>query len=305
MADVLDKGSANAAAPGSTTLIPDEIVRLWPHGAPGPLDGVGPEIQCRTPLGVAGNTLILRNISEPTLSLFRPAKPNGVGVIVCPGGGWRLLLWEHEGAEIVRWLTAHGYTAMLLKYRVRGTPASQAEFDAEMEALGAQIERIRQGPQPRAMNDLATDPSAIVARRAAAEDGLRAIRIAHERAQAWGIDPAKIGMVGFSVGGCLTIDAAIGSGAAGLAFVAPIYGGDTGRPLPADLPPLFTVIGQDDFLLRRVVEGLYADWTEAGGEAEMHVYRRGGHGFGLVKQGFPSDRWSEAFLAWLADLGFA
>ena len=78
---------------------------------------------------------MLRNVSEPTLSVFRPAKPNGVGVIVCPGGGWRLLAWEHEGTDVVNWLTAQGYTAFLLKYRVRGTPVSQADYDAEIALI--------------------------------------------------------------------------------------------------------------------------------------------------------------------------
>jgi acetyl esterase/lipase len=91
-----------------------------------------------------------------------------------------------------------------------------------------------------------------------------------------------------------------------LAFVAAIYGGETqGRPVPADAPPLFTVVAQDDVLLYRVVEGLYSDWTGAGRSAELHIYRRGSHGFGMVKQGFPSDRWIDQFHDWLTDLGFA
>jgi len=87
---------------------------------------------------------------------------------------------------------------------------------------------------------------------------------------------------------------------------AAIYGGETlGKPVPADAPPLFTCIAQDDFLLYRVVEGLYADWTDAQRSAELHIYRRGAHGFGMVKQGFPSDKWIDHFHNWLIDLGFA
>jgi hypothetical protein len=67
---------------------------------------------------------------------------------------------------------------------------------------------------------------------------------------------------------------------------------------------MFIALAQNDVLLYRVVEGLYSDWTDAGGSAEMHIYRRGQHGFGMVKQGAPSDRWIELFHDWLVDLGF-
>ena len=97
-----------------------------------------------------GDAAILRNVSEPTLTVFRPTngKPNGVGVIVCPGGGWRILAWEHEGLDVAHWLAAHGYTAFLLKYRVRGTPAAQADYDAEMMQMYA---ADRHDPQGKAL----------------------------------------------------------------------------------------------------------------------------------------------------------
>ncbi len=81
---------------------PDEVIRLWPEGPPSKLEGVGPEVMFRGPVGTAGDAAMLRNVSEPTLSVFRPAKPNGVGVIVCPGGGWRILTLEHEGIDVAR-----------------------------------------------------------------------------------------------------------------------------------------------------------------------------------------------------------
>jgi acetyl esterase/lipase len=287
---------------------PEEIIRLWPGGPPSTLEGVGPEVEVRAPVGVAGDAVILRNISDPTLSVFRPTngKPNGVGVIVCPGGGWRMLAWEHEGTEVVRWLTAHGYAAFLLKYRVRGTPAAQADYDAEMMQLYATIDLSRKARTAfRAMGEIVPPESIRDAREAAADDGRRAIAIVRERAADWGLDLGKIGMIGFSAGAFLTADVAIDPRAAPLAFVAPIYGGETlGRPVPDDAPPMFIALAQDDVLLYRVVEGLYSDWTDAGGSAEMHIYRRGQHGFGMVKQGAPSDRWIVLFHDWLVDLGF-
>lgn len=286
---------------------PDEVIRLWPDGAPTKLEGVGPEAEYRAPVGVAANALMLRNVSDPTLSVYRPAKPNGVGVVVCPGGGWRILAWEHEGTEVVRWLTERGYTAFLLKYRVRGTPVSQADYEADMAKMASRIDATRTGKTAfRAMGEIVPPEAFHAAREAAADDGRRAVAIVRERAKQWDVNPTKIGMMGFSAGAFLVVDVAMDPRAAPLAFVAAIYGGETlGRPVPKDAPPLFTCIAQDDFLLYRVVEGLYADWTDASRSAELHIYRRGAHGFGMVKQGFPSDRWIEHCHEWLSDLGFS
>jgi acetyl esterase/lipase len=190
---------------------------------------------------------------------------------------------------------------------VRGTPASQADYDAEMMKLFSQVDLTRKGRKaPRIMSDVIPYETIRHAREAAADDGRRAIAIVRERAKQWDIDPAKIGMIGFSAGAFLTVDIAVDPRGAPLAFVAPIYGGETmGRPVPADAPPLFTVMAQDDVLLYRLAEGLYADWTDAERSAEMHIYRRGNHGFGMVKQGAPSDRWIDLFHDWLADQGLA
>ena len=239
--------------------------------------------------------------------MFRPARPNGVGVIVCPGGGWRILPWEHEGIDLAKWLTAHGYTAFLLKYRVRGTPPAEADYQAEMAREDLQIDLSRTGKNAfRALSEIAPFDAFHEARAGAADDGRRALAIVRERAGQWGVDPASIGMIGFSAGAFLAVDVAIDPRGAPLAFVAAIYGGETGgKPAPADAPPLFACVAQDDVLFYRVVEALYADWTDAGRSAELHIYRRGAHGFGMAKQGLPCDRWIEQFHQWLTDLGFA
>ncbi|MBS0469915.1 MAG: alpha/beta hydrolase fold domain-containing protein [Proteobacteria bacterium] len=285
----------------------NEVIRLWPDGPPTTLEGVGLEVEYRAPVGVAAQATMLRNVSEPTLTVFRPEKPNGVGIVVCPGGGWRLLAWEHEGLDVARWLNAKGYTVFLLKYRVRGTPDSQAEYEAQLGKMMSSVDISRRGKTAfRAMSDIVPPESIRDARAAAADDGRRAVAIVRERAKEWDVDPAKIGMMGFSAGAFLVVDVAMEPRAAPLAFVAAIYGGETlGRPVPKDAPPLFTCIAQDDFLLYRVVEGLYADWSDADRSAELHIYRRGNHGFGMVKQGSPSDRWIEQCHEWLVDLGLA
>ena len=119
-----------------------------------------------------------------------------------------------------------------------------------------------------------------------------------------GVKPDRIGMMGFSAGAFLAADVALEPGGAPLAFVAPIYGGETqGRLVPADAPPLFAAVAQDDRAFFRIVEGLYADWTSAARPAELHIFTRGGHGFGLSKSGLPVDRWADLLGDWLADQG--
>jgi acetyl esterase/lipase len=248
---------------------------------------------------------MLRNVSDPTLTVFRPKAPNGVGVIVAPGGGWRILAWQHEGIDVCEWLAARGYTAFLLKYRVGATPESPKEFEAQMAAMNGRLAAHIPGrTAPRAMSDVIPAEAIRAPREACADDGRQALAIVRARAKEFDIDPAKVGMMGFSAGGFLVADVAMDPRAAPMAFVAPIYGGETqGRDVPADAPPLFTVIAQDDRLLFRVVEGLYADWSSADRPAELHVFRRGTHGFGMVQQGQPVDRWIELFGDWLKDLG--
>jgi acetyl esterase/lipase len=289
--------------------LPEEVIRLWPEGPPSKLEGVGAEAEFHGLAGVSVGTLMLRNVSEPTLTVFRPrnAKPNGIGVIVCPGGGWRILAWQHEGVDVAHWLAERGYTAFLLKYRVQGTPVAAAEFEAIMTREGAELAKPRPGRDaPRALSDIVPPGAFRKAREIAADDGRRAIALVRERAKEWDIRPNKVGMIGFSAGAFLAADVATDPRDAPLAFVAPIYGGETqGRTIPADAPPLFTVIAQDDRLLFRVVEGLYADWSSADRPAELHIFTRGGHGFGMIRQGVPADRWVDLFRDWLIDQGLA
>ena len=89
---------------------------------------------------VAAGTTFLRNISQPTLTVFTPSDaPNGVGVIVVPGGGWTINAWTHEGLDVARWLSALGYTAFVLKYRVLGSGADQGAFEARRAAGDATL----------------------------------------------------------------------------------------------------------------------------------------------------------------------
>jgi acetyl esterase/lipase len=156
---------------------------------------------------------------------------------------------------------------------------------------------------PRAISDLVATDEYKAARAAALDDGRRAVEISREIASRYDVRPETIGMIGFSAGAYLTVDVAMDpGGAAPLAFIAPIYGGETlGRPVPADAPPMFAAVARDD-VLYKICEGVYIDWSDADRPCELHVFARGQHGFGLVEQGMPSDRWPELFLAWLTDV---
>lgn len=172
-------------APGGTRTI-----RLWPDGPPTRIDNVPDEVEYLAPTGLAAGTTFVRNISDPTLTVFAPAdgSANGIGVIVVPGGGWTVNVWAHEGVDVARWLTSRGYTAFLLKYRVQGSGVDQARFDAAMaaidEAVYAPMPKAR---KPTAIGDLISTDGYAQARAACADDGRRAVELARECAGELGL----------------------------------------------------------------------------------------------------------------------
>lgn len=281
-----------------------EVIRLWPDGPPTAIEGGRDEIAYENRAGIAAGSTSLRNISEASLTVIRPeGDGNGLGVIVVPGGGWTVNMWTHEGIDIANWLRAEGYTTFVLKYRVQASLVSQEDFEAMMSAVDADVHSgtIPNAKKPRAIADVISTDAYVAAREAAADDGRRAIAIVRERASQWGIAPDALGMIGFSAGAFLAVDVALDPQAAQLAWIAPIYGGETrGAPVPADAPPMFLAVAQDDVLCK-IVEGVHADWSAAERSSELHVFARGQHGFGLVKQGMPSDLWTDLFMAWLRD----
>jgi acetyl esterase/lipase len=283
----------------------NEVIRLWPDGAPTIIDGVPPEVAYSVQGGVAAGMTFFRNISDPTLTVFQPSAgtANGIGIVVVPGGGWTINAWGHEGLDVATWLTGLGYTVFALKYRLQASPVDQGEF----ESRWASVEQLHAGAvayasKPRAMSDIVSNDGFLRARLAGVDDCRRAIEIVRAEAERFDVEAHAIGMLGFSAGAFLIVDVALDPRADQVAFIAPIYGGETrGASIPGDAPPLFTAVAQDDILVR-IVEGLHADWTAADRPSELHVFRRGGHGFGMVRQGLPSDSWTELFVCWLRDL---
>ena len=235
------------------------------------------------------NTEVVANVTKPTLTVFKPApaQKNGTAVVVCPGGGFMALSITSEGNDVAKYLAAKGVTAFVLKYRLAHTGDDATEEFATLisdrqkfeEAIGKII------------------PLSIA-------DGLAAVAYVHQHASEWGISPERIGIMGFSAGGVV----AVGVGfqytpESRPAFVAPIYPAATrfkDTAVRGDAPPMFIAAATDDQLgLAPDSILLYEKWTGAHKSAELHMFAKGGHGFGMRKQNLPTDHWIDRFAEWL------
>jgi acetyl esterase/lipase len=260
-----------------------EIIRVWPEQAPDAdlWRDVGPELERPR----WENSRLVRNVSQPSLTVFQaePSIAVGTGVVVCPGGAFHFLMVDKEGTEVARWLTARGVTAFVLKYRLVPTPDDDAAF----------VEIASNPGQYRAQMDPLI-PRAIA-------DGLQALRTVRQQARTWGIAPDRVGILGFSAGGVVAAGAATEYDAESRpSFAAPIYGAWNEHPVPADVPPLFlAAAGNDELVDVQNSLSMYSAWKAVGRPAELHVYAQGGHGFGLIQQGLPSDTWIDRFWEWL------
>lgn len=233
----------------------------------------------------------VRNVTRPTLTPVLPAGPaTGAAVIVAPGGGFLGLAIDTEGWQVARWLANHGVAAFVLKYRVLPTPASNAVWQDEFN-------RMIGGAKVSFANPTDTPPEALA-------DGLAALAHVRANAAAYGVDPKRIGFMGFSAGGFLTRSVVEKAGDAMPAFAAPIYPNMAAMQVPANAPPMFTLIAADDFLLSRV-QGLplLDSYRAAGKPIEFYLLANGGHGFGLGRPGTASEGWIEQYYRWLGSIG--
>lgn len=232
-----------------------------------------------------------RNISTATLTPFlpEPGKANGAAVIVAPGGGFRWLSMGNEGWEVAEALAKQGYAAFVLKYRLHPTPESLDDFSDWMN---------RPRPATPAASSDATPRPAPMDLSNQLEDAEAAYAMILDRAEEWGVDTDRIGMIGFSAGAGLTMHSTLNSKTMKLAFIGPIYGGMGPVEVPKDAPPMFNVIASDDFLFRGQF-GVIDSWYKAGIPVEFHLYQNGGHGFGLGNPNRTSNKWFDAFIHWL------
>ncbi len=256
------------------------VVLLWPNGAPGSEGKTAPE-------KIDEKTGYVSNVHQPSITVFLPpaGKSSGAAVLVIPGGGHRFLCVGHEGYNVAEWLTEHGIAAFVLKHRLAREEGST--YKIEVESLA---------------------------------DTERAMRLIRSRAAEWGVDPARVGAMGFSAGGELVAligmrpgdgspDAAdsIDRLSARPAFQAMIYPGQSGKIIPdKNSPPAFLACGFKD--RTDISEGLaevYLRFKRVGVPAELHIFSDAGHGFGLrASTPPPAGDWPLRLREWMTARGF-
>lgn len=224
------------------------------------------------------------NVHYPTLTAFRPPKEkaNGVAIVIAPGGGLRKLGMKGGGYDPAKFLASHGYTTFVLKYRLSRQPGVPYKFEEHV-----------------------------------LQDGQRAIRTVRHQAKKFGINPQKVGMLGFSAGGEVVSITCYKPGEgnpkaddpADRLYAKPdfqmlVYPGPVGIPskLPNDTPPAFLVIAADDNHTS-VLMNLMHRFREIGVDYETHIYARGGHGFGMGTRSKRRSiqKWPDRMLDWLHD----
>jgi acetyl esterase/lipase len=277
------------------------VVELWPGKVPDETDKIGAEYVRMSPrldrkqVEVTEPTRMVTNVTKPTLTIFRPAKDKdtGTAVLICPGGGYWNLYWQLEGEEVAAWLNSLGVTGILLKYRV-----------------------------PRRPDEPKGEPA-----RRPLQDAQRAVSLVRSRAKEWGIDPKRIGMVGFSAGGHLAIGTAtsfekrtyepiddIDKTNCRPDFAILVYPGylkakdkdelAPGLSIPARTPPVFLAHGGEDIISgpdHSVV--MYLALRRAGVPAELHIYAGAAHDFGVRPSDHPCSTWTKSCAHWLRHQG--
>jgi acetyl esterase/lipase len=224
-------------------------------------------------------------VNRPSIYVFLPPKDKatGVAVVVAPGGGHSQLVIDKEGWEMADWFNQHGIAAFVLKYRLARAPNSK--YTVQGDAL---------------------------------DDAKRSLRIVRSRAQEWGLDPKRIGFMGFSAGGELAalMETRFDAGDSKAQdpinrqsdrpdFTMLIYPGwrsDTVITVPKDAPPAFLVCADNDPSHVVLTANLYLDLEKQGVSSELHIYADGKHGFGLrAPTTMPVSTWPDRLKDWLAD----
>lgn len=276
------------------------VYRIWPGGGrpAGADEGARGEQTMVAPWAAETGRRMVRNVVVPTITHFGPAPgtANGTALVIAPGGAFHFLMIDHEGYDLARTLAARGVTCFVLKYRVMPTPERDEDMLAFRNDLHLRIRAARQHHAP------GNAPLTVEARQWGEDDGRQAIRFIRERAAEFGIDPARIGIAGFSAGGGVAMGATLEhDDTTRPDFACAIYPALRDKvPVPADAPPLFMAISDDDQSVPPAATArLYAAWREAGIPAELHVFGNGGHGWGMGTNGHLADAWFGLFSNWL------
>ena len=286
-----------AAAPQLTKFPPSKriatpvepgAIALYPGVAPGSEGAQQVEVWD----SIMGDRVV-RNVTRPMLTPFLPdpAKATGAAVIVAPGGAFMMLSIDMEGYAVARALAERGIAAIVLKYRLDATPPDEKAFESAAGARFAAAARA------------GADKVAPIEQPLAIKDAVAALAYVRSHAAAWHIDAHRVGIVGFSAGAMTALQATLQHAAPRPDFTGIIYGPMTPISAPAPLPPLFLALAADDPLFGNSGFGIVESWKKAGAPVELHLYDKGGHGFGMRHQGTSSDYWLEQFVQWLQARG--
>ena len=274
----------------TTAAQAQKVIRLYPGASPGSENWTHKEKEY---FSKVWDTQVVTNVSQPTLTAYlpEPAIANGTAVIVCPGGGFHALSINSEGVDVAKWLNKKGVTAFVLRYRLVPTG------DDGVQELMSMISSLKKFEEIIA----AIVPMAVA-------DGLAAVGYVRKHASEFGVKPTRIGLMGFSAGGTVTASVALNYTSENRPdFVAPIYaymGAVKETAVPKDAPSMFITAASDDQLgLAPDSINLYNKWLSAKKPVEIHLFSKGGHGFGMRKQSLPSDHWIERFGDWLQTEG--
>ncbi|MFC5457687.1 alpha/beta hydrolase [Prosthecobacter fluviatilis] len=258
-----------------------QVIHLWEKGAPG-FENLKDE-----PEVMKGTSVT--HVNHPSITVY-PApkdKANGAAILIVPGGGHRQLGFGGEGVEPAKLLNELGVTCFILKHRLPREEGSPYNLDIH----------------PR-------------------QDGQRAMRVIRTRAAEWNLDPKRIGILGFSAGGevvaMVVYSPTAGDPAAAdpidrascrADFQISIYPGPLGvsaGPIPADSPPAFFLVANDDTSHVKPILDQLAQYEAAKLPVEVHLYAKGGHGFGMGGRSKLNSikTWTTRMTDWLADSGF-
>ncbi|WP_281232433.1 alpha/beta hydrolase [Flavobacterium gelatinilyticum] len=276
------------------TVKAQEIVKLYQGKAPGSEDWTQQEAQMYSDLF---KTEVVYNVTDPALLVYqvpKGVKNTGTAIVIAPGGGFQSLSINREGKELAEILSKKGITAFVLKYRLNKTETNDPAREM-MEKL-----------KDRA----AFEKNSIATIQLAAQDGKNALNYVRNNASKYGVNLKKVGIIGFSAGSTVAMETVLDNKTEQLPdFVANIYGGPRPELLSVPVPqkniPMFVCAASDDQLklAPRSIQ-MYNKWLEAGQSVELHMYSKGGHGFGTGKQNLPVDSWEIRFEEWLTLQGF-
>lgn len=304
-----------------------EVIKLYDGPAPGSENWTQKETvyEYMSPIWHEKN-IALFNVVDPTLTVFLPApeKANGTAMIVCPGGGFSALSWDNEGPNVARKLAEKGITAFVLKYRISYSGGTPEEVDLiartsyggekrtpeslELTKKNNEISKSMTSSYVSQMADK-VDLNSTLARdlgniqNIAGDDGRRAVEYVRKNADKWKVNPGKIGMIGFSAGGMVTLDVAFNHTELSKPnIIGVMYGVFGAKGVPSDPMPMFMASSQNE--ATGGAAALYASWCAARLPAEIHSFTSANHGFGYRDNGDTVNIWVELFYNFLKKTGF-